>query len=119
MIERRESVRDRRIDGGGAAIDERSAAGESVVHNRSEKAASLEFSNVVRLPKTDFRLTMARRGRSLLARIIWWRDSFVGVAFHGDRPSDPPVSDLAERLRQSEKKKRQLQRRINKLIDEG
>jgi hypothetical protein len=30
-----------------------------------------------------------------------------------------PVSDLEERLRKSEKKKRQLQRRIKELIGEG
>jgi hypothetical protein len=62
-------------------------------------------------------LTIARKGRSFLARIIWWRDNFVGVAFSSE--TEFPVSDLAERLRKSEKKKRQLQRRINALLGEG
>jgi hypothetical protein len=54
-----------------------------------------------------------------MAKIIWWRDNFVGVAFSPDHSYELPGSDLAERLRQSEKKKRQLQRRIKELIGEG
>jgi len=57
--------------------------------------------------------------RSFLARIIWWRDNFVGVAFNSDTSSELPVSDLEERLRKSEQKKRQLQHRINELLGEG
>ncbi len=119
MIERRESVRDKVICRGGAAIGERGSTRDCVVHNISEKGASLEFSNVVQLPKADIGPAIARKGRSFLARIISWRDNFVGVAFSADSPSDAPVSDLEERLRKSEKKKRQLQRRINELIGDG
>jgi hypothetical protein len=64
-------------------------------------------------------LTIARKGRSFLARIIWWRDNFVGVAFSNDSLYELPRSDLAKRLRESEKKKRELQRRINELIGES
>jgi hypothetical protein len=64
-------------------------------------------------------LTIARKGRSFLARIIWWRDNFVGVAFSSESSYELPGSDLAERLRKSEKKKRQLQRRINELLGQG
>jgi hypothetical protein len=39
------------------------------------------------------------------------------VAFSSE--TEMPVSDLEERLRKSEKKKRQLQRRIKELIGEG
>jgi hypothetical protein len=130
MIERRESARDKVIYGGKAAIDKDGATRDCVVRNISENGASLEFSNVVTLPKTpllkqdlaldeSFGLTIARKGRSFLARIVWWRDNFVGVAFSDDSSPKLPVSDLAERLRQSEKKKRQLQRRIKELIGEG
>jgi hypothetical protein len=80
--------------------------------------ANLEFTNVIKLPKEKMSLTIARKGRSFLARIIWWRDNLVGVAF-SETPPAPPVSDLAERLRKSEQKKRQLQRRINELLGEG
>ncbi|MEO6779723.1 MAG: hypothetical protein ABI407_01805 [Bradyrhizobium sp.] len=57
-------------------------------------------------------------GRSFLASIVRWRDNFVGVAFSSERPHGLPVSDLEERLRQSEHKKRQLQRRINALLSQ-
>ena len=83
------------------------------------KGAHLEFSNVIKLPKEQMSLTIARKGRSFLARVVWWRDNFVGVAFSSDTSSELPVSDLEERLRKSEQKKRQLQRRIKELIGEG
>ena len=90
-----------------------------MVRNISENGASIEFSNVVKLPKEQMSLTIARKGRSFLAKVIWWRDNFVGVAFSSETPSELPVSDLEERLRKSEKKKRQLQRRIKELLGEG
>jgi hypothetical protein len=123
MIERRENVRDKVIYGGVADLGERGSARECIVRNISDTGASLEFSNVIQLKKDvalkqDLALTIARKGRSFLAKIVWWRDNFIGVAFSEGHP-DAPVSDLAERLRQSEKKKRQLQRRIKQLIGEG
>jgi PilZ domain len=123
MIERRENVRDKVIYGGVADLGERGSARECIVRNISDTGASLEFSNVVQLKKDvalkqDLGLTIARKGRSFLAKIVWWRDNFIGVAFSEGHP-DAPVSDLAERLRQSEKKKRQLQRRIKQLLGEG
>jgi hypothetical protein len=41
----------------------------------------------------------------------------VGVAFSSETPYELPGSDLAERLRKSEMKKRQLQRRIKELLE--
>ena len=114
MLDRRESARDKVIYGG---VGERGATRECVVHNISEKGAQVEFSDVIRLHRERMSLTIARKGRSLLARIIWWHDNFMGVAFSS--ATELPVSDLAERLRRSEKKKRQLQRRINELLGEG
>jgi hypothetical protein len=119
MLDRRQSARDKVIYGGVAGIDDNGATRDCVVRNISDNGASLEFSNVVRLPKEQMSLTIARKGRSFLAKIIWWRDNFVGVAFHSEPPSEFPVSDLEERLRKSEQKKRQLQRRIKELIGEG
>jgi len=119
MQDRRQNVRDKVIYGGVAGIGDDGATRDCVVRNISENGASLEFGNVVKLPKEQMSLTIARKGRSFLARIIWWRDNFVGVAFSSEPPSELPVSDLAERLRKSEKKKRQLQRRIKELIGEG
>jgi hypothetical protein len=117
MPDRRQSPRDKVIYGGVAEIGERGASRDCVVRNISESGAHLEFSNDVRLPKQQILLTIARKGRSVLARIIWWRDNFVGVAFSSESSSELPGSDLAERLRKSEKKKRQLQRRIKQLLE--
>jgi PilZ domain len=119
MLERRQSARDKVIYGGVAEIGEQGATRDCIVRNISENGASIEFSNVVKLPKEKMSLTIARKGRSFLARVIWWRDNFVGVAFSSETPYELPVSDLEERLRKSEKKKRQLQRRIKELIGEG
>ena len=118
MLDRRQSARDKVIYGGVAEIGEGGGSRDCVVRNISDKGAQVEFSNVIKLPKEQMSLTIARKGRSFLAKIIWWRDNFVGVAFSSETPS-APVSDLAERLHKSEQKKRQLQRRIKELIGEG
>ena len=118
MPERRQNPRDKVIYGGIAEIGERGATRDCVVRNISETGAHIEFSNVINLPKEQMLLTIARKGRSFLAKIVWWRDNFVGVVFNPETPS-APVSDLAERLRKSEKKKRQLQRRIDELLGNG
>jgi hypothetical protein len=117
MLERRQSARDKVIYGGVAEMGEHGGSRDCLVRNISENGARLEFSESVRLPKEPLRLTIARKGRSFLARIIWFRDNFVGVAFSS--PYELPGSDLAKRLRRSEKKKRELQRRIKELIGEN
>ena len=121
MLDRRQSTRDKVIYGGVAEIDAHGTTRDCVVRNISENGATIEFSNVIRLPlpKERMSLTIARKGRSFLAKVIWWRDNFVGVAFSAEPPYELPVSDLGERLRKSEIKKRQLQRRIKELIGEG
>ena len=118
MLDRRQSARDKVIYGGVAEIDARGTTTDCVVRNISEQGASLEFSNVVQLPRERMSLRIARKGRSFLAKVVWWRDNFVGVAFSPETPSELPVSDIAERLRKSEIKKRQLQRRIDELLGE-
>jgi hypothetical protein len=118
MPDRRQTTRDKVLYGGVAKSGETGAAKDCVVRNISEKGANIEFSNVIKFPKEQMSLTVARKGRSFLAKVIWWRDNFVGVAF-SDHPPAPPESDLDERLRKSEAKKRQLQRRIKDLLGEG
>ena len=117
MLDRRQSARDKVTYRGVAEIGERGARRDCVVHNISDKGASVEFSNIVKLPREQLSLRIARKGRSFLAKVIWWRDNFVGVAFRAESPAEP-VSDLDERLRKSEIKKRQLQRRIKDLLDD-
>jgi hypothetical protein len=118
MLDRRQSARDKVIYGGVAEIGEHGATRDCVVRNFSDNGASLEFSNVVNLPKERMSLRVARKGRSFLAKVVWWRDNFVGVAFSSETPTELPVSDIEERLRKSEIKKRQLQRRIKELLGE-
>jgi hypothetical protein len=101
--------------GGVAEIGDSGVTRDCIVRNISERGATIEFSNMVSLPKEQMSLRIARKGRSFLAKVIWWRDNFVGVAFRAESPAEP-VSDLAERLRKSEIKKRQLQRRIQELL---
>jgi hypothetical protein len=117
MQDRRENARDKVIYGGVAEVGEHGASRECIVRNISDKGASVEFSNFVNLPREQISLRIARKGRSFLAKVVWWRDNFVGLAFSGETPS-APVSDLEERLRKSEIKKRQLQRRIKELLGE-
>jgi PilZ domain len=119
MPERRQTPRDKVIYGGTAEIAEGGASQDCVVRNISADGAHLEFNSDIRIPKDSLRLTIARKGRSFMARIIWLRDNFVGVAFSPDHSYELPGSDLAERLRKSEKKKRLLQQRIKELIGEG
>jgi hypothetical protein len=104
MHDRRRDARNKMIDGGVAKID--------------ESNANIEFGHGVRLPK-EISLPIARKSRSFLTNIIWWRDNFVGVAFRSETLTTLPASDLEARIRKSEKKKRQLQRRIEKLLGEG
>ena len=117
MRDRRESVRDKVMYGGVAEIGECGATRECIVRNISDNGATIEFSDDLQLPKEQLSLRIARKGRSFLAKVIWWRDNFVGVAFRAESPAEP-VSDLEERLRRSEIKKRQLQRKIDELLNE-
>ena len=119
MQDRRQTTRDKVLYSGVAETGEAGSPRDCVVRNISDKGANIEFSNLVRPSKHQMSLTIARKGRSFLARIIWWRDNFVGVAFSSEQPFQLPASDLEQRLRKSEKKKRQLQRRINQLLGEG
>jgi hypothetical protein len=112
-LDRRRSSRDKVIYGGIAEIGDDGATRDCVVRNISDQGAKIEFNTAVKL---QMLVAIARKGRSFLSRVVWWRDNFVGVAFSSE--SELPVSDLDERLRRSEQKKRRLQRRIKKLIGE-
>ena len=117
MLDRRQSVRDKVLYGGVAEFNERGSTMDCVVRNISERGACIELDQAAKLPQ-EMNLTIARKGRSLLARLIWRQANKVGLAFR-IMTSDRPVDDLDERLRKSEIKKRQLQRRINELLGEG
>jgi PilZ domain len=115
MLERRQSVRGKVMYGGVAEIGEPGVTRDCIVRNISDQGATIEFSQGITLAKQQILLRIARKGRFFLAKVIWWRDNFVGVAFRAESPGEP-VSDLEERLRKSEIKKRKLQRRIEELL---
>lgn len=116
MQDRRASARDKVLLGGEAAVDATSTT-TCVVRNLSENGACVEVDRYARVPD-EINLTIARKGRSYIARVIWREANRLGLAFRA-MITDPGGSDLDARLRASEKKKRQLQRRIKELIGEG
>jgi PilZ domain len=117
MQDRRESVRDKVFLGGVAEINSRGSTMDCVVRNLSDTGACIELDTAAGIPD-EVNLTVARKGRSFLATMIWRQANRVGLAFRA-MVTDTQESDLDARLRRSEKKKRQLQRRINQLLGEG
>ena len=116
MQDRRASARDKVLLGGRAEVDAR-ARMNCVVRNLSENGACVEVDGYARVPE-EINLTIISKGRAYLARVIWREANRLGLAFR-TMISDPGASDLDARLRASEKKKRELQRRIKQLIGEG
>ena len=116
MKERRASVRDKVFLGGVAEINDRASTMDCVVRNFSERGACVELESSARLPD-QMRLSIARKGRLFLAQLIWRQANLVGLAFK-TMITDASTNDLDARLRRSEKKKRQLQRRIKALMGE-
>src|SRR5271155_3115592 len=117
MLDRRQGGRDRVIFGGTAAVNERGSTMDCVVRNISDRGACVGLDHAANLPE-EISLTIPRKGPSFLARMIWRQANKVGLAFR-IMTSGEPASDLDERLRKSERKKRQLQRRIKELLGES
>jgi hypothetical protein len=115
MQDRRESVRDKVFLSGVAEISQAGSKMDCVVRNFSDTGACVEFDSARPIPE-QVNLTISRKGRSYLAQMIWREANRVGLSFLSMITSDSPESDLDARLRRSEKKKRQLQRRINQLL---
>jgi hypothetical protein len=116
--ERRAYKRKRVIFGAVASAKGKPRKLDCVVRNFSEAGAFVEVADVHTLPD-DITLSIARRGRQYAARVIWSREDAAGVAFTSDAPSIVPDSDLEQRLRISEKKARQLRRRVRELTGEA
>ena len=117
MQNRRQVVRDKVIYGGVAEAGKQGTTMDCVVRDFTDQGARIEINRGARLPD-QVKLAVARKGRSYLAEVIWRQANMVGLAFR-TMFTEPPESDLDVRLRRSEKKKRELQRRIKQLLGEG
>src|ERR1700682_6088443 len=80
MLDRRQSARDRVIFGGVAEINERGSTMDCVVRNISEGGACVEFGETAKLPE-EMRLSIARKGRSFFAKLIWRQADNGRLAF--------------------------------------
>ncbi len=116
MLDRRESARNKVIHGGVEEIGQRGMTRDSIGGNRSEDGAASNSTTSSNSRSRRPRSASRQTDRSWRAKIVQWRDRFVGVAFGSEKPYELPFSDLEQRLRQSERKKRQLQRRIDALL---
>ncbi len=114
MDDRRKQPRDKVTLGATASKDQK--AKECVVRDMSEHGARVEFPLGHRPIKDQMSLTIERDGRPVSADIIWSRGNVVGVSFSDTRATEAPASDLDERVRKSEAKKRELQMEIQRLL---
>jgi hypothetical protein len=114
MDDRRKQPRDKVIFGATASKDQK--AKECVVRDISEEGARVEFPLGHRPLKEQMSLTIERDGRPVSADIMWSRGNVVGVSFSDARTDETPASDLDERVRKSEIKKRELQMEIQRLL---
>jgi PilZ domain-containing protein len=117
MQDRRQDVRDRVFLGGVAEFNERGSTMDCVVRDISEHGACVEIDEASRLPE-NLSLSIPRKGRSFLAQTIWRHANRVGLAFR-TMVTDPPSDDLDARVRRSQIKQRELQKRIKDLIGEN
>jgi hypothetical protein len=119
MPDRRRSVRDTVILGSVASINDRGSTMDCVVRNISEGGLCVEFEETAKLPD-EMRVTITRKDCSFFGRMMWRQAGRVGFEFRTMTAAGlPATTDLDERLRRSEKKKRHLQRRIKELTGEG
>ncbi len=119
MLDRRQSNRERVILSGGVSAERSGSRTDVTIRNISNTGAALEVPAGVKFPPM-IDLSIARKGRSFLARVIWWRNNRIGVAF--DNPLEAPTgatSDLEDRLRKAERQNRALKRRVKQLCGEG
>jgi PilZ domain len=117
MPERRQLPRNRVYYGGFVAFNDRNSTLACVVRNFSASGAKIEFENPALVPdEVDF--TVARKGLSCRARLIW-RDRYAaGLMFSDPEASDIVPLEWARKLRASERINRQLKSRLDQLRSE-
>ncbi|WP_375413260.1 PilZ domain-containing protein [uncultured Bradyrhizobium sp.] len=119
MLDRRQSVRDRVFLGSVASINHRGSTMDCAVRDISEGGLCVEFEKTAK-PPDEMRITITRKDRSFFGKVMWRQAGRVGFAFRNMTAAGlPATTDLDRRLRRSEHKNRQLQRRIKELTGEG
>src|SRR5262249_54930998 len=101
--------------GGGAEVNDTPTGGWGG-GKFSDRGARVRLDSAAGNPRGD-NFTIPPQGRPYLPQVIWGRAHPGGLAFK-TMITDSPADDLGARLRRSEKKKRQLQRRIKALLGE-
>jgi hypothetical protein len=118
MLDRRQRFRGRVYYGGVIAFNARNSTMDCLIRNFSPFGAKVEFANTALLPD-EVDLTIARKGVSGPARIVWRRADEAGFAFCNPKQVDAPIPlDWAIRLRASERARKDLLRRIEQLRSE-
>jgi hypothetical protein len=118
MLDRRQGFRARVYYGGVIAFNARNSTMDCLIRNFSPFGVKVEFTNTALLPD-EVDLTIARKGFSGRARIVWRRANEAGFAFRNPKPLDAPIPlDWAIRLRASERARKELLRRIEQLRSE-
>jgi hypothetical protein len=112
-------MRDRVILGSVASINDRGSTLDCVVRDISEGGLCVDFEKTTKLPD-EMRVTITRKDCSFFGKVMWRRAGRIGFAFRNTTAAGlPATTDLDQRLRRSEHKNRQLQRRIKELTGEG
>lgn len=115
MLERRRKTRDRVYYGGLIAFNARSSTASCIVRNFSLAGARLQLDASMLVPDV-MDIIIENRKVAFVAEVIWRRDRDLGVAFRerihssGETPLDWSI-----RLRGSERARRRLQERLNRL----
>lgn len=118
MLDRRQRFRGRVCYGGLISFNDRQSTMTCVVRNFSPNGARIEFTNAALLPdEVDF--TILRKGLTCQARIVWRQANEAGLAFRNPKQTSAPIPlDYAIRLRNSERDRKELRRRIEQLHSE-
>jgi PilZ domain len=116
MLDRRVHPRNRVLYGSSVIANGKNQGVDCVVRNISKSGANIELPSLATI-SDDIHVIIPRIGKSLLAKIVWWRADRAGIAFQLNDDQPPPSLD--ERLRISEQKARALKQRVRHLLGEA
>ena len=97
MQDRRHGVRDKVFMGGVAEINENGSTMDCVVRNFSDSGACVELESSAKIPD-QMRVTIAHKGRSYLARMIWRQANRVGQIQLSHPARDPQLAQIGSIL---------------------